>query len=201
VDLSTLTSSGPWMVIGAILAIGLGALFCFFGYRLFKIVLGIAGFIWGGFLVAGIVFNFTHSILVTVIAGLAGGIIFALLAVLLYYVGIFILGTYLGGAVGFFILALFGLAIPVWLVLILAVVGGILALIFQKFMIVLATSFVGSWAVVIGISYLVPKSSTGIYPIIALVSWIVLGLIGMIIQYRLTARKQIEEETHRRKKR
>lgn len=193
-----LLTSGPLVISGAAIAILIGILFCFFGYRLFKIVLGIAGFIWGALLVASVVFGLTHSTLAAVLAGLAGGIVFALLAVFLYYVGVFILGTYLGAAVGIFVLAIFGVMTPVWVILILAILGGVLAVIFQRFMIVLSTAFVGAWAVVFGIFYLIPKTKGGAYTYIALAAWIVLGVIGMLVQYRVTARKKLAEERRKR---
>jgi hypothetical protein len=187
-------TSGPLVIASAVIAVLIGILFCFFGYRLFKIVLGIAGFIWGALLVASVVFGLTHSTLAAVLAGLAGGIVFALLAVFLYYVGVFILGTFFGAAIGIFVLAIVGVMTPVWVILILAVLGGVLAVIFQRFMIILSTAFVGAWAVVFGVFHLIPKTEGVAYTYIALVAWIVLGVIGMLVQYRVTARKKLEED-------
>jgi hypothetical protein len=149
----SISAVGPLSIVGALLAVAIGVLYCFFGYRLFKIILGIAGFIWGAGLVGGVVFTLTQSTLIAIIAGVLGGVLFAVLAVVLYYIGVFILGAYLGGALGIFIMAFFGLATPVWLLLVLAIAGGVVAVIFKRFMIIVASAFVGAWAIVFGVSY------------------------------------------------
>jgi len=190
----SISAVGPLSIVGALLAVAIGVLYCFFGYRLFKIILGIAGFIWGAGLVGGVVFTLTQSTVIAIIAGVLGGALFAVLAVVLYYIGVFILGAYLGGALSIFIMAFFGLATPVWLLLVLAIAGGVVAVIFKRFMIIVASAFVGAWAIVFGVSYLIPKSSGGAYLYIAFAAWLALGITGMVVQYKVTAKKKLAEE-------
>src|SRR5918999_1231831 len=81
----------------AILLILGGALACFAGYRLFRIVLGIYGFILGAMIASSIV-GVTNT-LGMVLAALLGGLAGALVFVFAYFVGIAIVGAGLGALV------------------------------------------------------------------------------------------------------
>ena len=74
-----------------------GALSCFAGYRLFKLTLGIYGFIFGAMLASSTMgaSNTTGMIL----AALAGGIVGALVFVFAYFIGIALVGAGLGALV------------------------------------------------------------------------------------------------------
>ncbi|MDZ7714787.1 MAG: DUF4203 domain-containing protein [Balneolaceae bacterium] len=86
------------VIIG--LAILVGALQCFFGYRIFKFILGLTGFLLGGVLVAAVGSTLSQEELFIILTGLVGGFIGAALMVTLYYVGIFFIGAILGGVLG-----------------------------------------------------------------------------------------------------
>jgi len=178
----------------ALVAIALGVVQCFFGYRIFKVILGITGFILGGLLAGYLVYNLTESQLLGIIAGLVGALIGAGLMAGLYKLGVFLIGALFGGVA---VSALFGLAggsPPTWLVVILAIVVGILAVLFQKLMIVMSTSFLGSWWAVSGIAAVLGviqmPSLQGFPPGLRsapaswLIGWFVLGIVGFIVQYR-----------------
>ena len=81
----------------AILLVLGGALSCFAGYRLFKIVLGIYGFVLGAMLASSTmgVTNSTGMI----VASLVGGVCGALLLMFAYFVGIALVGAGLGALV------------------------------------------------------------------------------------------------------
>ena len=83
--------SDAWAFI-TILSIAYGVLNCFFGYKIFKIVLGIVGFITGGLAAAGVAMAATKEPGIAVLAGLVGGAIGAVLMVALYFLGVFVLG-------------------------------------------------------------------------------------------------------------
>ncbi len=189
--------------------IGLSMLFgvvqCFFGYRIFKIILGLMGFLIGGVLAAAMGFAFTGQEIIALLSGLVGGIIGAALMLVLYFVGIFLLGAFLGGVLGTVLFAV-AESYPVPAVLlILAVVTGVIALIFQKFMIIVATGFGGAWSVVTGIAYFTTGaidptnfermfSAGGSQIYIIVLCWIALGTVGVVVQY-LFAPPPKEEET------
>lgn len=189
------------IVIGSI---AIGALGCFFGYRIFKLILGILGFVLGAILAAWIANNILDgSQTIVVIAALAGGIICAVLMTFLYFIGIFVLGAILGGLLGTLIGTALEGYLQIIIQLILAVIGGVIALIFQKFMIIIATSLSGSWSAVTGIYYFIsgdldiyriyqqPKNLlfVDIHFYIILLCWLILGVIGIFVQYKITGKK------------
>jgi hypothetical protein len=177
----------------ALAAIAIGLLQCFAGYRIFRVVLGITGFVFGAVLAGYLIFTWTDSQLFAIIAGVIGGLIGAFLMGGLYIVGFFVIGAIFGGVATSALFALAGSVAPVWLVVVLALVGGILAVVLQKLMIVIATAFGGSWWVMSGIASLtgaiemqqlqlaplgLQEAGTG-----WLVAWLVLGIAGMMVQY------------------
>jgi uncharacterized membrane protein YeaQ/YmgE (transglycosylase-associated protein family) len=172
-----------------------GTVQCFFGYRLFKIIIGIIGFIIGGALAGTISLAVSPEETVALIAGLVGGIIGAMLLLTLYYVGIFFIGAFLGSIVGSFFYAVVEIGPEPITILIAAIITGIIALVIQKFMIIVSTSFGGSWLIVTGIAYFATgavnpadieymlQSGGGLFYII-LLGWIGLGTCGLIAQYK-----------------
>ncbi len=180
------------VIIG--LTIVLGAIQCFFGYRIFKFVLGFTGFILGGVLAGAIAFSLSGEELVALLAGLVGGLVGAGLLAALYYLGVFFIGALLGVTLGAALLALADVSPGPVLLLISGVLVGALALAFQKLLIIASTSFVGSWGVVTGVAHFIssdidllnqdplfPSPDTRLYLIVV---WIVLALAGVLVQYR-----------------
>jgi hypothetical protein len=189
------------VIIG--LTILVGVLQCFFGYRIFKFILGLTGFLLGGALSIVIGYTISQVEAFVLLTGLVGGFIGAALMVTLYYVGIFLIGAILGSVLGTVFYAVAEGNPDPAVLLILAVLAGIIALIFQKFMIIVSTAFGGSWGVVIGIVYFItgtvnlsnPEqifSSGGKYLYALLLCWLVLGVAGVIIQYRSAQTKETQ---------
>src|SRR5436190_23551429 len=80
----------------AALLLAAGVLSCFFGYRLFRTVLAIFGFIFGG-MIASSVFGITDTTMMLV-AWVVGGLIGAFILVVAYFVGVALTGAALGAA-------------------------------------------------------------------------------------------------------
>lgn len=178
------------LIIG--LALIIGAVQCFAGYRIFKVVLGLTGFIVGGVMGAAGGYACSQNGLVALFAGLVGGCLGAALLTALYFLGVFLVGAFLGGIVGAVLLA--GSLPQPALLLIPAVIAGVLALVFQRFMIIVSTAFVGAWTVVTGVAYFTTGTidATSIQSFyhsaasqnhVMLLGWLVLGVVGVIIQY------------------
>ena len=175
-------------------AIALGLVQCFFGYRIFRVILGITGFILGGLLAGYLVYNLTQSQLLGIIAGLIGALVGAGLMAGLYIVGVFLIGALFGSMAASALFALGGGGPPDWAVVILAIVAGVLAVLFQKPMIVIVTSFGGAWWAVTGIAAIAGAiempSLQGFLlglrhaPAGWLIGWLFLGIVGFIVQYR-----------------
>lgn len=187
-------------------ALLLGLLICFFGYRIFRFVLAVAGFIIGASFVAGYGFSLTEGkeILVILIAGIAGGLIFAAILLFLYSAGVFLVGAIFGILLFFGIFGELNIDMGPILYIVPALAGGILALLLQKFMIILITSFTGAWAAVMGTLYFVSSNFNPLSPELInsigenqtyriLFGWLALGVLGFVIQYIIFPKK--EEQT------
>jgi hypothetical protein len=190
----------------AILLVLGGALTCFAGYRLFKIVLGIYGFVLGAMLASSVmgITNTTGMI----VASLVGGVCGAVLLMFAYFVGIALVGAGLGALVAH--VAWGGVGVgdpPAVAVVVLALAGSIGAMFLQRYVIIVSTAFGGAWTIIVGGLAIAAErgtsakaaSATGVwilYPTTVPgeawvpIAWIVLGLVGTGVQLGLTGRKK-----------
>jgi hypothetical protein len=191
-----------------------GALACFFGYRLFRIVLGVYGFIFGALVGSSIAgpADPLHMLLAALIGGLVG----ALLLNLGYFVGVALIGA----AAAALLLHLFWTRIAtgdphVILVIAVAIVGAIAATVLQRYVIVGATAVGGAWTVVIGAVALFEARAGAataaardvwvLYPLSpgpgrgwTLWAWLALSLAGLAVQ--LSTGKEGRAKVRRRKR-
>src|SRR6478735_2258604 len=184
-----------------------GALACFAGYRLFRIVLGIYGFILGAMIASSVVgvSNTTGMLLTAVIGGLVGSVVL----VFAWIVGVSLVGAGIGVLVAHVVWTQVGRGDPPAIVVIaVAVAGAIGAMFVQKYVIVVGTAFGGAWTVVLAAANAFPavketlsrgSSNTEVwifYPTSAPgmrwapIVWVVLGLLGTAIQLSVTAGKK-----------
>jgi hypothetical protein len=190
----------------AILLVLGGALACFAGYRLFRIVLGIYGFIGGAMLASSTmgVSNTTGMIA----AALIGGVVGAVVLVFAYFVAIALVGAGLGAFVAHVGWSYVGTGDPpATLIVVFALIGSIAAMVLQRYVIIVATAFGGAWTVVVG--GLAVSGDRGaaraasvasvwiLYPLTPAqgqrwvpVAWIALGLIGTGVQLGITGSKK-----------
>lgn len=188
------------ILLPALLVIVLGLIACFLGFRLFKSAISLYGFIIGAG--AGLSLAnrfFPDNVLALVIAALVLGLIGALLVRFLYWLGIFIVGAFAGAMLAGAVLQSMGRE-SLLVVIAAAIIAGILALVLQRLAIILITAFSGGWAVISGVVSLLTGRAitlTGAFtppgpgqwaslPIVALVAWLVLGLIGALYQFGTT---------------
>jgi hypothetical protein len=184
----------------AVVGIVLGLVVCFAGYRLIRVAFGICGFILGAALGALLAGQLGHGDTNVVwIAGLIGGLVGAGLSMILYKLGVFIVGAaagmVLGGMVGS------GLEGNQRLIAVVlgAILVGILALVVQRLVIIIATAISGSWLVAqVGAALLSGNSlawkdlfSRSFVPQVAgaalvgfVVGWVMLGIAGAVVQFR-----------------
>jgi hypothetical protein len=136
----------------AVIAIVFGALECYFGYKLFKIVMGITGFFVGcglGFLLGfAIITQSGGGGGIAVILALIGGIVGAIIAVKVYFIGLFIYGFSIG-----FIIVMILEGAPIVAIL-LGIVIGVVHVIFSRLLIIISTSIVGGASLGAGLSML-----------------------------------------------
>lgn len=153
-------------------AIVSGAALCFFGHRLFKVALGIAGFVCGFVIAAYIGWKMTapvevmHQVraypdildammnaknpAVLMVCGLAGGVAGALLSTFLDRVGVFMIGASLGVLLANLALAQIPPNAYVIALAILALLGGILALTYRRAIVIISTALNGALAMMFG---------------------------------------------------
>jgi hypothetical protein len=196
--------SGATLVFG-IVTVAVGLLNCFFGYRIFKFMVGLFGFALGAFagaLIAGAVTD--GQLLWVALAALIGGMLGAGLMLLFYFVGVFVAGAAVGavlvGAIG----AGLDVTMPPVVVIIVAIVVGIIALILQRVVIILSTAFSGAWAAVMGGVWLAVGRDLSLVDLVGrpnawqqadvpvavvLIAWVVLGIVGTVVQFGTTEDK------------
>jgi len=186
-----------------------GALTCFAGYRLFRVVLAIYGFILGAMLASSIVG--VSNTLGMVVAALAGGMVGALILVLAYFIGIALVGAGLGVLIAHVIWGQIANDDPAALAIALASMAGALgAMILQRYVIVVSTAFAGAWTILVGgiaiagdfanksTVHAAPGGDPWIlYPLSPApgqrwvpVAWVVLGVIGTAVQLGITGKKR-----------
>ena len=183
-----------------------GALSCVAGYHLFRIVLGIYGFVLGAMLASSAmgVTNATGMI----VAALAGGVCGALLLMFAYFIGIALVGAGLGALIAHVAWSSAGTGDPPAVaVVVLSILGSIGAMFLKRYVIIVATAFGGAWTVIVGGLAIsgdrgaARAASAGdvwiLYPTTPApgqtwvpVAWIVLGLIGTGVQLGITGRKR-----------
>jgi hypothetical protein len=187
-----------------VLLIG-GLISCFAGYRVFRIVLGIYGFILGA-LLASSAMGTEHTGWM-IVAALAGGVIGALILIAAYFVGVALLGAGIGALAASLIWASLGREPHALVVILFAVAGALGALALQRFVIVGATSFGGAWTTIVGGLALAGNRLAAdaaahnnvwlAYPMNpapghrwVLIVWLALGLGGAVVQLNVTAKEK-----------
>jgi hypothetical protein len=178
-----------------------GLVACFVGYRLFKFVLAIFGFILGA-LVASSIWGPSDTTYM-VIASIAGGVAGALLFLAAYFIGVALVGAGLGALVANLIWTQIEGDPHPFAIVLFSVAGALVATWLQRYVIILGTAFGGAWTLITGglalmgdktainaaaagdlwVAYpLNPAPGQGWVPY----AWMVLGLVGTVVQMFVT---------------
>jgi hypothetical protein len=182
-----------------------GTLACFAGYRLFRIVLAIDGFIAGAWLASSTIGSGNAAGML--LAALVGGLIGSLVLFFAYFVGIALVGAGLGALIAHLAWhQALAMDPPVLVVVLFAAMGTIASLVLQRYVIVVSTAFSGAWTIILGALALADRGSTRAAPASAVwivypfapateapwvpIAWLVLGLIGTAVQLGVTGRKR-----------
>ena len=180
--------------IATAMAIAVGTLYCFLGYRVFKFVLGLTGFILAGSVAGGLAGLLSDGrLIITAPAALLGGVAGAFALFFLYKAGVFCLGALAGALVAHTALVGETASWAAWAVLAAAVFGGVLALVVERPVMTMATATLGAWIVVGGFAYVIlgPTFLEGLdRPLevgeprwVMLCSWAVLSVAGALAQF------------------
>ncbi len=187
----------PYELPGALILVLGGALACFAGHRTFRFVLGLYGFVFGAMLTSSVmgVTNTFGMVVAAVIGGVAGAVIL----VFAWFVGVAIVGAGLGAFLAHVVWSQTSAPEPPALaVIVVAVIGAVVAMTFQRMVIVIGTAFGGAWTAIVGIVNImalragaVPGSDAVwiLYPLTPVagrrwmpIAWIALGLAGTLVQ-------------------
>lgn len=178
----------------AAIAVVAGLFECFFGYRLFRFILGVAGFVVAAVFFGSLGYELSGgSEPVSIISGLLGGVLGACIFYYLYIIGVFFLGAVLGFTIAMYVFGLLNMEVIPIVLYAAAIVAGALAAVFQKPMLIIATAFGGSFAAVTGAAYLIYRNFHPLDPgflgklgedqlyWMAMI-WFALGVFGLVVQ-------------------
>jgi hypothetical protein len=188
----------------AILFVAGGLITCFAGYRLFRFVLGLYGFFAGAMIGSSSVDP--SSTLAVIMGFIVGGVVGAVLMVLAYFVAVGLVGAALAATLLHFGWKLIGGDPPTLLVIIVCVIGAVVALQIQRWVVIVGTAIGGAWTAMTGIGAFMgePKTMTAatsapnmwvVYPLDLMppttwlvAGWVVLALVGMVVQMKTTTK-------------
>lgn len=193
----------------ALIPLVIGVISCFWGYRLFRVILGIVGFICAGSLAGSFAFGLSGgSIIITVIAAVVGAVAGAFLVSVFYYLGVFALGAAGGWMLGIMAAGMAGYASSLVVGVVSAVLCGILAVVFQRIIIIVATASVGSWNIIAALYFLAGGTfyspfvfwnpgwifdRAGSRYSLLFVIWLALAFAGIVFQLRFGRKRRIEK--------
>ena len=183
-----------------IFAIG-GLVTCFAGYRLFRYVLGLYGFIAGALIGSHI--PASGNTFTTLMALIAGGVVGALVMVFAYFVAVGLVGAGLAAMILHYVWTFVGGDPPTLLLVVVCVAGAVIALQIQRYAVAFGTAVAGSWTFLVGVMALTgnPKALIAasapniwvVYPIDLLpptwwmmLAWIGLAVVGFFVQLKTT---------------
>ena len=190
----------------ALVLLGCGALACFAGYRLFRVVLGVFGFIFGAW-IASSMMGVTNTAGM-VVAAVLGGLVGSLILVFAYFVGIALVGAGLGAAVAHVAWNQFASADPPALAVIgFAILGAFGAMVLQRYVIIVGTAVGGAWTLLVGALAMAGDQAAAraasagnvwvLYPMTPApgarwvpYAWAVLGIVGTAVQLGVTGKKR-----------
>lgn len=198
----------------AVLLIG-GVVSCFFGYRLFRIVLALFGFIFGALLASSLMPG-SNSTAMLIAAGV-GGLVGAAILFMAYFIGVALLGALLGATVANLVFAASNHLPNVLVVVLCAIAGAAAANYLQRWFIIVGTAFGGAWTMLVGLLAVLgdkkamAAAATGdvwvVYPLNpapgqawVFWAWTVLGIAGMAVQLGWTGGEKGRAGKRSRKK-
>lgn len=182
----------------AVMLLVAGGIACFFGRRLFRLVLALFGFIIGALAATSAVGSAAGSTMLLMVA-VGGGLVGAGLLLAAYFIGVALLGAAMGAAVAHLAFAAGDGTPSVLMVVLFSIAGAVLSMYLERYVVIVGTAFGGAWTLIVGGLALAGNplarraAATGavwvLYPLDPApgrtwvpVVWVVLGLIGCAVQ-------------------
>lgn len=176
--------------IGLIMLI-LGLVNAFFGYKIFRVMLVLIGFLVGalagGMISIYIQFNSSSDIGLFWVFVLIGGLVCAALAGFFHHLGVFLATGAMGVLVGFLMIQNTAAA------LVIGVLVGLFSVLFEKYVVIFSTGISGGRLAALGIQYI--GMAGGEYMDVRAVGWGI-AIVGIIVQLllELSVGKQVPKE-------
>ncbi|MCH2277387.1 MAG: TMEM198/TM7SF3 family protein [Vicinamibacterales bacterium] len=187
----------------AYILLGGGLLACFLGHRLFRFVLAGYGLVFGVMVTVDFIGSVEPLALVGAVVG--GAVVGGLVFFLAYFVGVTIVGAVLGAVIAIFVWTQPADDPQVLVVILFAIVGAFVALLLQRYVIIVGTAFFGALTSVISGLALFgdPETAAAVSNLSlsnlsywfnyrldreALLVWLAMGLFGVIVQFRKTGK-------------
>lgn len=188
----------------ALLLVLTGAIACLAGYRFFRLVLAVYGFIFGA-LIASSVMGITNATGM-IGAAVVGGLIGALVMVVAWFVGVALVGAGLGALLAHLVWRWVGSGDPPAVgVIVVAFAGAVTSMWLQRYVVIAGTAFGGAWTMIVGalsaqaarigarsaaddvwILYPSPATTQRWIPL----AWVAMGFAGALMQYSFGRRKK-----------
>lgn len=187
----------------AYILLGGGLLACFLGHRLFRFVLAGYGLVFGVMVTVDFIGSVEPLALVGAVVG--GAVVGGLVFFLAYFVGVTIVGAVLGAVIAIFVWTQPADDPQVLVVILFAIVGAFVALLLQRYVIIVGTAFFGALTSVISGLALFgdPETAAAVSNLSLsnlsywfnyrldhepLLVWLAMGLFGVIVQFRKTGK-------------
>ena len=193
----------PQLYGGAIVAIVLGVFYCFLGYRTIKLVIFMTAFLLAALFGGSLCWQLSQENLVVALAGgLLAGVAASLALVLLYRMGVFLVGLLAGVLVASGFIPEMSAPAALAVVAGAGIAGGVVALLVERPVLILATSAVGAWLIMGGCAclYYGPRFPD-VYTqaidevsgrLVLTLGWAVFAIAGMIAQFGTSPKKSKE---------
>jgi hypothetical protein len=189
-----------YQVPAAVLFLGGGALACFMGYRVFRLVLAIYGFVLGALIATSVLAPVETPW--TLVVAVGGGVAGAAILILAYFVGVAFVGAAIAALLVHVIWTRIGGEPHPLIVVLSCVLGALASMSVQRHVIILGTAFAGAWTALIGGLLLLGNKTAQAaaakgdvwlaYPLNPapdqrwlLWSWVLLAAVGAVVQWRL----------------
>jgi hypothetical protein len=203
-----------YQIPAALVLLAGGTVACFFGYRFFRVVLAIYGFVFGALITTSLLGP--AEAMTLVIGALLGGLVGAVLLNLAYFAGVALMGAAVGAFVLHLVWPMVATGNPhVIAVVIASALGAIGAIWVQRAVIILGTAFGGAWTLLVGALALAgdtaargAASAPGVWVVYPLHPapgrewvlwvWLAIGAAGAFLQFR--AKPRVKAVKVKRKK-
>ena len=165
-----------------------GALECFLGYRIFRVITALVGFIVGA-AIGGVLGFFTAQQLGALIGGLVVGILGGLLAFKLYKLGVFVICFFAGAALGLVLGAAAGdQSMAFAFAGIAGLALGVLGVILTGPLIIISTAIGGGMSCGMSLGTIMSNMGLG------LLLGVVLSIVGILLQFYMEKKKDTSGE-------